>query len=101
MLRNIEITLADLLPIFNGRKPAVFAEVARREFQACFVKAGQKQMKPTPSSRKRGLLDFANDWEMQVDFKDRNLVFPPIICATDLRPDIVLWSGLARSSCWN
>jgi hypothetical protein len=43
------------------------------------------------------LLDYANDWKLQVDFEDRKLVFPPIICSTNLRPDAVLWSCLSRT----
>jgi hypothetical protein len=34
---------------------------------------------------------------MQVDFKDRKLVFPPVICSTELRPDGVIWSVLTRT----
>ena len=49
-----------------------------------------------PSSPLR-LLDFANDWKMQIDLNDNKLVFPPIICSTNLRPDIVLWSPLSRT----
>ena len=33
---------------------------------------------------------------MQVDFKDHELVFPPAICATSLRPDAVLWSIMSH-----
>ena len=42
-------------------------------------------------------MDYANDWKLQVDFEDRKLVFPPNICATSLRPDIVISSALTRN----
>ena len=46
--------------------------------------------------QKLGHLAYANDWKMLVDFEDRKMVFPPVICATNLRPDIVIWSKRSR-----
>ena len=34
---------------------------------------------------------------MLVDFDHRKITFPPFIVATDLRPDVVLWSTLSRT----
>ena len=62
-----------------------------------FVKAGEKKRKPSDKKPRHALLDYANDWKFQIDFKDRKLVFPPIICSTDLRPDGVIWSVLSRT----
>ena len=95
MLFHIHSTLETLLPTFNNRKPAVFSEVVRKELHASFVRAGQSKKIPTTSPR-RGLLDYANDWKIQVDFTNKNVVFPPSICSTDQRPDVVLWSRLSR-----
>ncbi len=33
---------------------------------------------------------------MLVDYEDKKMVFPPVICSTNLRPDVVLWSKLTR-----
>ena len=55
-----------------------------------------RQKLPTAAVR-RGLLDYANDWKIQVDFKNKSTVFPPVICATSQRPDVVLWSVLSRT----
>ena len=43
------------------------------------------------------MLDYANDWKMLVDFDSARIVFPPIICSTAERPDVVLWSSLTRT----
>ncbi len=40
-------------------------------------------------------LNAARDWEMRVDLNQR-LTFPPEIAATNLRPDLVLWSKSCR-----
>ncbi len=40
-------------------------------------------------------LNAARDWEMRVDINQR-LTFPPEIAATNLRPDLVLWSKSCR-----
>jgi len=34
---------------------------------------------------------------MLVDYDKNNIVFPPMICATSQRPDIVIWSSMARA----
>ena len=60
------------------------------------MRAGTHKKMSAPSSPLR-LLDFANDWKMQIDLNDNKLVFPPVICSTSLRPDIVLWSPLSRT----
>src|ERR1043165_9772702 len=38
----------------------------------------------------------ANDWKLLVDYENAKIVFPPSIIATNVRPDIVLWSNSAR-----
>jgi hypothetical protein len=95
VLLNIEKALTALIPGFNKRKPSCFAEITRKSFQSCFVREGQKKSTENKPAR-RCLLDYANDWKMLVDFEDRKLVFPPTICATNLRPDIVIWSMMSR-----
>ena len=97
VLQDIERALQNLIPTFNAKTPTIFAEVAKKDFKSCFVRAGQRKKPLNKSQERRCLLDFANDWKLQVDFKDRKLVFPPAICSTDLRPDAVIWSALSRT----
>ena len=59
-----------------------------------FIRAGEKQ-RPRPSPPNSGPLNTARDWEMRVDLSQR-LIFPPEIAATNLRPDLVLWSKSSR-----
>ena len=96
VLVNLKRTLEEALSFFNNRRPAVFAELARKDFHRSFVRPGQTRKLPSATPR-RGLLDFANDWKMQVDFASKPTVFPPLIYATAERPDIVLWSPLSRT----
>ena len=96
ILQDLDYALRKLVTTFNSRKPRSFAEVARKDYKASFVRAGTRKKMSAPSSPLR-LLDFANDWKMQIDLNDNKLVFPPIICSTNLRPDIVLWSPLSRT----
>ena len=59
-------------------------------WKTTFVREGEKrQTKPSPPDS--GPLSTAQDWEMWVDLSQR-LTFPPEIAATNLRPDLVLWS---------
>ena len=98
VLQDIERALLTLVPAFNSKKPSCFAEIAKKDFKASFVRAGERRKpKANNSQKRRCLLEFANDWKLQVDFKDRKLVFPPAICPTALRPDGVLWSPLSRT----
>jgi hypothetical protein len=71
--------------------------VARRDFHSSFVRAGERRKIPTSTTSKRTLLEFANDWKLLVDYDHKKITFPPIIVATDLRPDIILWSVRSRT----
>ena len=78
--------------------------MANPEFKINFRSASVKSTKLS-SSRGRtrskprdnpSLLDRANDWKCLVDFDGNNIVFPPHICATSDRPDIIIYSNLAK-----
>ena len=45
---------------------------------------------------RQNLLTGANDWQLLIDFEHQKLVFPPEICSTDKRPDIIIWSQCLR-----
>ena len=97
VLLDIESAFSKVITVFNSRKPSCFAEIAKKDYKQSFVAAGGRGKKRTSDPRSRCLLDYANDWKLQVDFEDRKLVFPPNICATSLRPDIVIYSALTRN----
>jgi len=80
-----------LITVFNKRKPLNAVDANRNSFQACFVRQGEKKKAPQKLLN-RGQLSDANDWKLLVDYDDRKLIFPPEICATNRRPDAVIWS---------
>ena len=79
-LQHIEKTLGEQVLVVNSRKPTVFAEVARRDFHASFVRAGEKRKGPTPAGCKRNLLEDANDWKLLVDY-EQNDHFSSVHCS--------------------
>ncbi|KAK0146192.1 Retrovirus-related Pol polyprotein from type-2 retrotransposable element R2DM [Merluccius polli] len=56
-----------------------------------FVREGARPPKIVSTPSERDQLRLARDWQMLVDV-GRQLVFPPEIAVTTLRPDMVLWS---------
>ena len=57
-----------------------------------FVKSSSQKRKKITTFPRKSLLSNANDWELLVDFTDNQMVFPPFICVTAQRPDIVIFS---------
>jgi hypothetical protein len=80
-------TLKSLLQTTNAQKVKT---VTRGSLYTHFVRSGQKNPPKPTNSSKDGLLSQANDWEMLYDYP--HMVFPAQICATNQRPDIVIWS---------
>ncbi len=60
MLLEIESVFSKVITVFNSRKPTCFGEIAKKDY-----KQGKKQ---TSDARSRTLLDYANDWQLQVNF---------------------------------
>jgi hypothetical protein len=96
VLINIEHALAGLIAVANKRKVVDAAADCKKSFQACFVRAGEKKKAPSKPPN-RGALGSANDWKLLVDYTDHQYVFPPNICATSERPDVVIWSMRCRA----
>ena len=92
VLLEIETVFQKVVAVLNSRKPSCFGELAKKDYKQSFVTAGARGKKKSSDVKTRSLLEYANDWQLQVDFEDRKLVFPPNICATSLRPDIVISS---------
>jgi hypothetical protein len=90
VLFDIEITLSKLIETFNSKKPSCFSEFAKSVYTSSFVHTGEPKKKSKRAEMVRSLLEDANDWKLQVDFEERNLVFPPTICVSNLKPDIVI-----------
>lgn len=63
-----------------------------------FCRAGQKLRTHEKNARtlRSGALDDVKDWQALVDFDRKRIVFPPHICATNERPDIVVWSDQSK-----
>ncbi len=61
-----------------------------------FIREGQKKPNHLPTKPEVGQLAMARDWKMLVDV-GQQLIFPPEIAATTLRPDLVLWSPSLKS----
>ena len=59
-----------------------------------FVREGSNP--PRSSMKSQRNIDYvltgSSDWKLLVDYDDAQIVFPTIICATDDRPDVVIWS---------
>ena len=60
-----------------------------------FVKEGAIVKTTSESYKRKGLLNQSTDWQLMVDI-GRQLRFPPDLCATKLRPDIVLRSNAIK-----
>ena len=65
--------------------------------KSSFIPAGKSKLPFQKSSAcPNGVLDLASDWRLLSDL-DSNLVFPPFITTTTLRPDIVIFSKCIRT----
>lgn len=58
-----------------------------------FVRAGESG---SNQRKQGGILSTAGDWQLKVDLHHQ-LIFPPEVLSTTLRPDIVLWSKNSRT----
>ena len=96
MLVNIEHALTELINAANKHKMVSTAAECKKSFESCFVRAGEKK-RVRAKQPNRGQLGCANDWKMLVDYDHRQYVFPPTICATSERPDVVIWSMRCRA----
>jgi hypothetical protein len=93
VLSNIETALEVLLGRINSRSAARLSSL-KSAFSASFVQKGTRAFSPhTPTASS---LDGSCDWQLAVDYKHKPVVFPPIILATDQRPDVVIWSESSR-----
>ena len=95
VLKNIELALVPHIRSHNASsKPKT--STSALPLNQFFVRKNSRHKPKRPKSERSSLLDGANDWEVLVDFDTANIVFPPSICATASRPDIVIWSPLSR-----
>ena len=89
-----------LKPILEDRIKQVNSSAPQKmlpqPLRLSFVKEGENKAAPQ-KPRRRCLLDGAADWKVLVDFDSDRIVFPPEICSTSSRPDIVIWSRQLKS----
>ena len=91
VLLNLKPVLDSLLQAKNSRP--VLPSLSESPVPIRFVKQGSSSPKSTTHRPPSCLLDQANDWQLLIDFDENNIVFPPHICSTNQRPDIVIWSN--------
>ena len=93
VLCNIEPPLVNLINRMNSRSCHRLSTL-KRSFPSSFVTHGTlEKTTPSPCS---SLLDGSCDWSIVIDYKHKPVVFPPVIFATNQRPDIVIWSESSR-----
>ena len=89
--------LATLHPMLTARVDAQNALTPKRNAPRPikFVKEGEGKARAQRGHTvlpHHHLLAGANDWQLLVDYDHAQVVFPPVICSTAERPDVVLWS---------
>jgi hypothetical protein len=87
VLKNLASALEDKRAATNSLPPTA----ASHSLRTNFVREGAKPPKSGSTPLERDQLRLARDWKMLADI-GRQLVFPPEIATTTLRPDMVLWS---------
>jgi hypothetical protein len=95
VLKNIELAL---IPHVSSHNASYMPKksISTLPLSQFFVKKNSSQKPKRPKAEKCSLLDGASDWEVLVDFDTAHITFPPCICATTSRPDIVIWSPKSR-----
>ena len=92
VLNTIQPVLEHHLRMFNQSPPMRLPAIS-----SSFVPAGAAAKPKAPLHRAAApLLQGACDWRLLVDFDHAQIVFPPEICATNERPDIIIWSPTRR-----
>ena len=93
VLRCLALALEDKRNMTNKLPPVPSKHYTQK---TTFLRPGeQPPRKGVKTNPRPGQLEAARDWKMLADVGQR-LIFPPEIATTNLRPDIVLWSGSAR-----
>jgi hypothetical protein len=100
VLRTIQHVVVARIQDQNKRKPECKDLPSIR-----FVAAAAADAKTSSSSRssryatrsRPSVLSHANDWQYLFDYDASPVLFPPSIYATDLRPDMVVWSEATRT----
>jgi hypothetical protein len=98
LLRLVK-SLSDFVAKWNAKVHP--AKVSVPPLSSSFVSSGTESKQNTGLSRRvlnpRKLLDGAQDWQLLADFDHDPMLFPPQIVATQLRPDVVVWSTSSRA----
>lgn len=84
-------SLAAALEIKRNTNSSLLLRAANSITAPTFIQEGREKPNHPPTKSEAGQLTMAWDWKMLVDI-GHQLIFPPEIAATTLRPDLVLWS---------
>jgi hypothetical protein len=97
VLNTILQPLSDHIQLMNTIAPK--PESASKIVFVSARSKGDKQPKKQPYDRVH-LLSCASDWKILIDLPLTPLIFPPIICPTRQRPDIVIYSTITKTVIW-
>ena len=71
-----------------------------KPIKQAFVKADSTPLKVKRVEETTSLLQGANDWKLLIDYDHKRIVFPPTICPTSQRPDIIIWAERSKVIIW-
>ena len=94
--------------VLNTTQPVLENHIAKcnekescaKPIQQVFVKAGPTSQKGKRVEEITSLLQGATDWKLLIDYDHKKIVFPPTICPTSQRPDIIIWSERTKVVIW-
>lgn len=95
VLLTMQPELEDRITAHNASKPILDSIIP---LSSSFIIPGNTNTASVSNSQRRHLLTGANDWKLQIDFSHKQIMFPPEICSTDKRPDIVIWSSSSKTA---
>ena len=93
VLKSLASALENMRSVANSLPP----RTANPQKTTMFVREGRKAPKHLSTKPEAGHLYVARDWKMLADI-GKQLVFPPEIVSTNLRPDLVLWSPSTKTA---
>jgi len=91
VLTALHEVLQEFIDTRNNNNTKSRARPQYPDISKCFVTAGKTAAK-RPTSAKSDIMSTGNDWELLIDYQYDPIVFPPEICSTAERPDIIIWS---------
>ena len=91
VILTLSLRLEDRIAIHNESRTTSLPSYTQ-PISCFFVPAGASISQKSKRQLQQHLLSGAHDWKILFDTMYNKMVFPPEICSTDLRPDILIWS---------